>query len=72
MHEIIAAVAGFIFAALIFIAMYAISWGIVVGLLKLIGLCFGFSISLATATGVWLGLCLVKYILRGLRKRDNE
>lgn len=72
MLEIIAAVAGFILAALIFIAMYAISWGIVVGLLKLIGLCFGFSISLATATGVWLVLCLVKYILRELRKKDNE
>lgn len=67
MLDIIAAIAGFILAALIYIVIYAISWGIVVGLLKLIGLCFGFSISLAAATGVWLALCLVKYILSELR-----
>lgn len=69
--EIIAAVAGFILAALIFIAMYAISWGIVVGLLKLIGLCFGFSISLTTATGIWIVLCLVKFILKELRSKGQ-
>lgn len=71
MLEIIAAVAGFILAALIFIAMYAISWGIVVGLLKLIGLCFGFSISLTAATGIWLVLCLVKFILKELRSKGQ-
>ena len=71
MPDIIAAVVGCILAALIFITMYAISWGIVVGLLKLIGLCFGFSISLATATGVWLALCLVKYILSELRSKGQ-
>ena len=71
MPDIIAAVVGFILAALIFITMYAISWGVVVGLLKLIGLCFGFSISLATATGVWLALCLVKYILSELRSKGQ-
>ncbi len=69
MFEILAAVARFILAALIYIAAYAISWGVVVGLLKLIGLCFGFSISLATATGVWLLLYLVKFILKALRSK---
>ena len=61
MPDIIAAVVGFILAALIFITMYAISWG----------MCFGFSISLATATGVWLALCLVKYILSELRSKGQ-
>ena len=53
---------------LIYLVLCAGSWAIVVGLLKLIGLCFGFSVSLAVATGIWLVLLLVKLVFGILRK----
>ncbi len=53
---------------LIYLVLCAGSWAIVVVLLKLIGLCFGFSVSLAMATGIWLVLLLVKLVFGILRK----
>ena len=43
-----------IVVVLIYLVLCAASWAIVVGFLKLLGLCFGFSVSLAVATGIWL------------------
>ena len=57
-----------IVVVLIYLVLCAASWAIVVGLLKLIGLCFGFSVSLAMATGIWLVLLLVKLVFGILRK----
>lgn len=57
-----------IVVVLIYLVLCAGSWTIVVGLLKLIGLCFGFSVSLAVATGIWLVLLLVKLVFGILRK----
>lgn len=57
-----------IVVVLIYLVLCAGSWAIVVGLLKLIGLCFGFSVSLAVATGIWLVLLLVKLAFGILRK----
>ena len=57
-----------IVVVLIYLVLCAGSWAIVVGLLKLIGLCFGFSVSLAVATGIWLVLFLIKLVFGKVRK----
>ena len=41
---------------------YAISWGITVGVIKLITMCFSIGFSLPVATGIWLILCLLKLV----------
>lgn len=40
--------------------LYAISWGIAVGIMYLICLCFSWNFSILTATGIWLIICLIK------------
>lgn len=40
--------------------VYAISWAITVGLIKLICLCFCIEFSLKLATGIWLIMCLLR------------
>ena len=57
-----------IVVVLIYLVLCAASWAIVVGLLNLIGLCFGFSVSLAMATGIWLVLFLIKLVFGKVRK----
>jgi len=48
-----------IVAALIAL-LYALSWAICVGIIWLICRCFSWQFSLASATGVWLIICLIK------------
>ena len=43
---------------------YGLSWGVTVGLVYLICLCFGLTWSLLTATGVWLALLLIRGIFQ--------
>lgn len=50
------------------IAAMAISWGIIVGIIKLITLCFGWEFSLLGATGIWLIMMLVKMVFGGFKK----
>lgn len=57
-----------IVVVLIYLVLCAASWAIVVGFLKLLGLCFGFSVSLAAATGIWLVLFLIKLVFGKVRK----
>ena len=45
--------------------LYAISWAITVGVIKLITICFGAGFSLAIATGIWLALCLLRWLFSG-------
>lgn len=52
----------------IVIASMAISWGIVVGIIKLITLCFGWEFSLLVATGIWLIMMLAKMVFSGFKK----
>lgn len=52
----------------IVIASMAISWGVVVGIIKLITLCFGWEFSLPVATGIWLIMMLAKMVFSGFRK----
>ncbi len=55
---------------LIVAGMYAISWGMTVGIIKLITMCFSWDFSLAAATGIWLILCLVENLLH--KSGDNK
>lgn len=52
----------------IVIASVTISWGIVVGIIKLITLCFGWEFSLPVATGIWLIMMLAKMVFSGFKK----
>lgn len=47
---------------LVVVAMYAISWLVSCGIIKLICLCFGLTFSWAIATGIWL----IMILLRGI------
>lgn len=47
------------------IAGYAISWAVIVGVIKLITMCFSLEFSLPVATGIWLILCLLKLVFHG-------
>ena len=49
-------------AVLALVIGYAISWGITVGVIKLITMCFSIGFSLPVATGIWLILCLLKLV----------
>lgn len=53
---------GFILAVLFIIFVYALSWIVTCGLIKLITLCFGWAFSWAIATGIWLVILILKTI----------
>lgn len=48
--------------------LFAISWGLSVGLIKLITMCFSWPFSLPVATGIWLVAVLIN-VLFGSRKK---
>ena len=54
---------GCILALLFIIFVYALSWIVTCGLIKLITLCFGWAFSWAIATGIWLVILILKTIL---------
>lgn len=47
---------------LILVLMYAFSWIVTCGIIKLICLCFGLAFSWAIATGIWLITILLRSI----------
>lgn len=59
-------------AVLIILTLYAISWAVICGLLKLITICFGLPFSLSIATGIWLIICLIKLIFGRKGGGKNE
>ena len=56
---------------LLFIVDYAISWAIVVGIIKLITMCFSIEFSLLFATGIWQILCLLELFFRKPKGSDE-
>lgn len=48
------------FATLFVMATAAISWGITVGIIKLICMCFSLEFNLMIATGIWLAMFLIR------------
>lgn len=53
---------GCILAVLFIIFVYALSWIVTCGLIKLITLCFGWAFSWAIATGIWIVLVILESI----------
>lgn len=55
---------GCFFTILTLVALYAISWALTCGLIYLIAICFGLSITLPIATGVWLVCVLINIAIK--------
>jgi hypothetical protein len=53
---------GCIAAIFIVMAVYGVSWLITCGVIKLITMCFGWTFTWGTATGVWLLMCLARAV----------
>lgn len=54
----------FIATLIAFVVYCGLSWLVTVGIIKLITLCFGWSFSLLTATGIWLILALARSVFK--------
>lgn len=50
---------------LIMLLCYAISWIATCGVIYLITLIFGWTFNWLIATGIWLILCVIKWVIRG-------
>ena len=47
---------------LVLILGYGMFWAVTVGILKIVAACFGWSMPLVRATGIWLILCLISFV----------
>jgi len=54
----------FLIGLLIILLALALSWGMTIGIIALICLCFGLTFSLLKATGIWLILVLIGSFLK--------
>lgn len=68
LQKIITTLAGIIAALLLIVLVYGIiygaGWLATCIILRLIALCFGLSFNWLAATGIWLILCLLKYVFK--------
>ena len=55
---------------LLIAAVYAASWGVTIGIVYLICMCFGLQWSMLMATGVWLVLILVQGVFKGVIDKE--
>ena len=56
---------------LLFLAVgLLISWGITVGIVALVCLCFAWQFNWLTATGIWLIMCLISAAFGSSRSRE--
>ena len=55
-------IAGIIAVLFIVITLFALSWIITCGIIKLITLCFGWTFSWPIATGIWLVMILLRKV----------
>ena len=51
-----------LFVVLAMIIAHAMSWAVIVGIIKLITMCFSIGFSLPVATGIWLILYLLNLV----------
>lgn len=58
-----------LFAILLTALVVALSWGISVGIIYLVCLCFSWSFDLLIATGIWLVLTLVDSFFRSTGRK---
>ena len=55
---------GCLLGAGIYIIGYALSWVITCALITLVCMCFGWTFSLATATGIWLVMVIASLLFK--------
>lgn len=53
-----------IFVLILGVCLYGLSWIVTCGLIKLITLCFGWTFSWVTATGVWLIILILTSVFK--------
>ena len=53
---------------LVLILGYGLSWAVIVGIIKLITVCFGLAFSLAKATSIWIMLISIGIAITYIRK----
>lgn len=51
-----------VYAILLLVLGYGISWIVTCGVIKLITLCFGWTFKWSIATGIWLLICIARSI----------
>ncbi len=61
----------FIVMVFVYLACYLLSWSATAVIIKLICLCFGWSFDLLVATGIWLVLMLVHWVLSACKSDKN-
>ena len=52
----------FLIAVFVLIVSIVISWAVIVGIIKLITMCLSIGFYLPVATGIWLILCLLRWV----------
>lgn len=55
---------------LVLILGYGLFWAVTVGILKIAAACFGWSMPLTRATGIWLILCLLSLVFT--KKKEGK
>ena len=59
-----------IVAVIAVVAIYAIDWGVTVGILYLIYMCFGWEWSWLVATGIWMIMVLARSVFKTYIKKE--
>lgn len=60
----LAYIVGIVLGLLLVAVIYAFSWIITCGIIKLITLCFGWTFKWPIATGIWLIMCLLQSVFK--------
>lgn len=57
-------------AAFLIVAIFAVSWLVTCGIIKLITMCFGWTFRFSVATGIWLAMMLARTVFQVTVKKD--
>ena len=57
-------------AAFLLVAIFAVSWLVTCGIIKLITMCFGWTFRFSVATGIWLAMMLARTVFQVTVKKD--
>jgi len=50
---------------------FGISWIVVCGIVKLLSMCFGFAFTWQIATGIWIVLCLLRWVISAAKPNEK-
>lgn len=60
-----------IFVISIAILCFGISWIVVCGIVKLLSMCFDFTFTWQLATGIWIVLCLLRWVVSAAKPDEK-